>query len=54
MALKKTDKADIKKRYPLYIEIGMVLTLTVLIVAFRLDMTVDDTFEVTLQEQEVV
>ncbi len=54
MALKKTDKADIKKRYPLYIEIGMVLTLTVLIVAFRLDMSVGDTFEVTLQEQEVV
>jgi len=54
MALKKTEKADIKRRYPLYIEIGMVLTLAVLIVAFRLDMSVDDTFDVTLQEQEVV
>ena len=54
MALKKTEKADIKRRYPLYIEIGMVLTLAVLIVAFRLDMSVDDSFDVTLQEQEVV
>ena len=54
MALRKTDKADLRKRYPLFIEIGMVMTLAVLIVAFRLDMSVDDTFEVQLQEQEVV
>jgi len=54
MALKKTDKADLKKRYPLFIELGMVMTLAVLIVAFRLDMSVNDDFEVTLQEQEVV
>jgi protein TonB len=54
MALKKTEKADIKRRYPLYVEIGMVLTLAVLIVAFRLDMSVNDTFDVQLDEQEVV
>ena len=54
MALKKTEQADIKRRYPLYIEIGMVITLAVLIVAFRLDMSVDDSFDVALQEQEVV
>ncbi|MGB1050066.1 MAG: energy transducer TonB [Rhodothermales bacterium] len=54
MALKKTEKADIKRRYPLYVEIGMVLTLTVLIVAFRLDMSVNDSFDVQLEEQEVV
>ena len=54
MALKKTEKADIKRRYPLYVEIGMVLTLAVLIVAFRLDMSVNDTFDVQLEEQEVV
>ncbi len=54
MALKKTDKANLKKKYPLYIELGMVLTLGVLIVAFRLDMSVDDSFEVQLSTQEVV
>ncbi len=32
----------------------MVLTLTLLIVAFRLDMRVNDNFEVTLVDQEVV
>lgn len=54
MALRKTDKADLRQRYPLFVEIGMVLTLAILIIAFRLDMTVDDSFKVTLVEQEVV
>ncbi|MGA1495952.1 MAG: energy transducer TonB, partial [Rhodothermales bacterium] len=54
MALKKTEKADIKRRYPLYVEIGMVLTLAVLIVAFRLDMSADAPPEFALDEQEVV
>jgi len=54
MALRKTDKADLRKRYPLFIEAGMVITLTLLIVAFRLDMTVNENFEVTLADQEVV
>ena len=54
MALRKTDKADLRKRYPLFVQAGMVLTLTLLIVAFRLDMRVNDNFEVTLVDQEVV
>jgi protein TonB len=54
MALKKTDKADLKQRYPLFVEIGMVLTLALLIVAFRLDMSANDDFQVSLEEQEVV
>ncbi|WP_456428235.1 energy transducer TonB [Rhodocaloribacter sp.] len=54
MALRKTEKADLRRRYPLYIEIGLVLTLALLIVAFRLDLSADDSFEVVMQEQEVV
>jgi len=54
MALRKTDKANLKQRYPLYVEIGMVLTLGVLIVAFRMDVSVDSGFENQITEQEVV
>ena len=54
MALRKTEKADIRTRYPLYVEIGMTLTLVLLIVAFRVDMTVDDSFDVQLAQQEIV
>jgi periplasmic protein TonB len=54
MALRKTEKADLKTRYPLFIEFGMILTLALLIVAFRMDMRVDDSFNNALSEQEVV
>lgn len=54
MSLRKTEKADLRKRYPLYVEIGMVLTLALLIVAFRIDLSADDSFQVAMQEQEVV
>ena len=54
MALRKKEEADLRRRYPLFVEIGMVLTLAVLIVAFKLDMTADAPAEVALQEQEVV
>ncbi len=54
MALRKTEKADLRIRYPLFVEIGMIITLTILIIAFRLPTRVDDTFDIELQEQEVV
>lgn len=54
MPLRKTEDADLRRRYPLFVEIGMVVTLAILIVAFRLDMTASDDFQVDLQEQEVV
>lgn len=54
MSLRKTEQADIRKRYPLYVEIGMVVALGILIVAFRIDMRSSDSFQVSMQEQEVV
>ncbi len=54
MALRKTQKADIKAKYSLFIEVGMILTLAILIGAFRMDMRVDDSFNNALAEQEVV
>lgn len=54
MALKKTDKANLRLRYPLYIQAGMLIALALLVVAFRLDMSVEEKFEVSLSDQEVV
>lgn len=54
MALRKTDKADLRKRYPIFVEIGMVLTLLILIAAFRADLRGDDNFEIVMDEQEIV
>lgn len=54
MALRKHDKANLKKRYPLYIEIGLVLTLGLLILAFRWDLSSDNDFEIVMPEQEQI
>jgi protein TonB len=54
MGLRKNEGANLKDEYTLYIEVGMVLALLVLIVAFRVNMTTQQSFEVNMQEQETV
>lgn len=54
MAVRKTEKADLRKRYPLFIELGLVATLLILIAAFRANWQSDDTFEIVMEEQEIV
>ena len=51
---RKTDKADIQKRYPIYIELGLIVALGALIVAFRLDLRPEETNMDVVQEQETV
>lgn len=53
MASRKHESADLRKRYPLYIEVGLVLVLALLIVAFRVDWNPpsDQNFDVQEQEQ---
>ncbi len=54
MALRKNEKADLRTRYPLYFEIGMILSLALLIVAFRVDVSVDEAVQLQMADQEVV
>lgn len=54
MALRKTDKANLRKRYPILIEIGMIASLVLLIIAFRVQYNPDSEFVITEQEQVVV
>ena len=54
MALRKNKGADLRSQYPLYVEIGLVLSLALLIVAFRVNMTTQKTFKVQMEEQETV
>ncbi len=54
MALYKTDDADLHSRYPLYIEIGLIVALLALIVAFNVEWRANDEFVIPDQEQEVV
>lgn len=53
MPKRKDEKADLRRRYPLYLEIGFVVVLGLLIVAFRVDWNPpsEGGFEVMEQEQ---
>lgn len=54
MAIRKTEKADLRLQYSLYIELGLAVTIGLLILAFRMDLRAESTFEVAMAEQEVV
>jgi protein TonB len=54
MGVRKEDQADLRKRYPIYVEIGMIGALLLLILAFRVDLQQESDFQVVMEEQEVV
>lgn len=54
MALRKEEGADLRSWYRLFVEVGLTLSLLILVVAFQLDYQSSQNFQVDLQEQEVV
>ncbi|MYE03956.1 MAG: TonB family protein [Bacteroidetes bacterium SB0662_bin_6] len=54
MALHKEDRFNLKNKYTLYMEMGLIVTLGVLIVAFRADWSNKSDFEIVLPEQEQI
>jgi len=54
MALKKTQKADLRRRYPVFAEIGLIVSLVLLIVAFKVRYKPENEFVIPEQEQVVV
>lgn len=52
--LEKSDDADLHKKYPLYIEIGLFLSLGLLVVAFNVQWQSQNNFEIDQNEQETV
>ena len=54
MALRKTTKADLKAKYPLFAQVGTIIALLILIGAFKFNIQNDDTFEIVMPEQELV
>lgn len=54
MALRKTGKADLRSRYPLFAELGLIISLVLLIVAFKVRYNPESEFIIPEQEQVVV
>lgn len=54
MPSRKTEQADLRSRYPIYMEIGLVLVLALLVVAFRLDLNRGSETDWEAPEQEQI
>lgn len=54
MALKKTDKANLRSRYRIYLEGGMIVALLLLIAAFKWPATPDEPEQIVMEAQETV
>lgn len=54
MPLRKTDSANLRNKYPLFVEAGLLLSLVLVILAVRVDIQTGQSFEVQMEEQEVV
>lgn len=54
MALRKTSKADLKRTYSIFVQVGMVLALLILIAAFRVNIQAENDFYIPDMEQETV
>ncbi|MFB6248176.1 MAG: energy transducer TonB [Salinibacter sp.] len=54
MPVRKEDGADLRQWYRLFVEVGLTLALVLLVVAFQLDYSKGQSFQVDLQEQETV
>lgn len=54
MALRKTPKADLKRKYPVYLQIGLLLSLGLVIAAFAIPFDTGGSAEMIQEEQEII
>ncbi|MDX1532487.1 MAG: energy transducer TonB, partial [Rhodothermales bacterium] len=54
MTVQKTDRADLRKRYPLFFEAGLVLSLALVIFVFTIPLQSESDYAIAVAEQEVV
>lgn len=54
MSIRKTEEADIRSEYPIWIQLGLVFALSTLLIGFKWDIQNQQDFKVELEEQDVV
>lgn len=54
MPIRKADKADLRSRYVIYFEVGLLVALALGIVITKIDFRPDSGYAVVFQEQEVI
>jgi protein TonB len=51
---RKKDNVDLRNFYNLYLQVGLILTLFIMIVMFRANLDLDSNIELNVQEQETI
>jgi protein TonB len=51
---RKKDNVDLRNFYNLYLQVGLILTLFIMIVMFRANLNLDSNIELNVQEQETI
>lgn len=54
MPVRKSDAADLRKRYTIFVQLGLVASLLLLIVLFTVEFQSDAGFEIVEEQQEIV
>ncbi len=54
MPVRKTEAADLRKRYTIFVQLGLVASLLILIVLFTMDFQSESGFEIVQEQQEIV
>ena len=54
MPVRKTDAADLRKRYTIFVQLGLVASLLLLIVLFTLDFQTEQDFQIVEEQMEIV
>src|SRR5690606_10939217 len=51
---RKADEADLKRRYPLYVQFGLALSLLLLVAAFTADFRSGESFVLVVEDPEMI
>ena len=54
MSVRKTEEANLRKEYPIWIQLGLVTALSILLIGFKWDLQTNSEKTVNLEEQDVV
>lgn len=54
MAVRKTEEANLRKEYPIWIQLGLVAALSILLIGFKWNLEISNDTTVELEEQDVV
>ena len=54
MPVRKSDSADLRKRYTIFVQLGLIASLVILVALFTFEFRTDQDFQIVEEQQEIV